>query len=46
MPFWTKDWTGPDFEALDEIHSDVWRKASVMSKGGKLYYATFINDKT
>ena len=29
-----------------EVHSDLWGKARVESKGGKLYYVTFIDDKT
>ena len=29
-----------------EVHSDLWGKAPVESKGGKKYYITFINDKT
>ena len=29
-----------------EVHSDLWGKARVESKGGKLYYVTFIEDKT
>jgi hypothetical protein len=29
-----------------EVHSDLWRKSPVESKGGKLYYVTFIDDKT
>ena len=29
-----------------EVHSDLWGKSPVESKGGKLYYVTFIDDKT
>ena len=29
-----------------EVHSDLWGKAPVESKGGKNYYITFIDDKT
>ena len=29
-----------------EVHSDLWGKAPVKSKGGKKYYITFIDDKT
>ena len=29
-----------------EVHSDLWEKEPVKSKGGKLYYVTFIDDKT
>lgn len=29
-----------------EVHSDLWGKAPVESKGGKKYYITFIDDKT
>ena len=29
-----------------EIHSDLWGKVPVESRGGKHYYVTFINDKT
>jgi Pol polyprotein/gag-pre-integrase-like protein len=29
-----------------EVHSDLWGKAPVESKGKKLYYVTFIDDKT
>ena len=29
-----------------EVHSDLWGKAPVESRGGKLYYVTFIDDKT
>ena len=29
-----------------EVHSDLWGKAPVESKGGKQYYITFIDDKT
>src|SRR5271168_4942774 len=29
-----------------EVHSDLWGKSPVESKGGKLYYVTFINNKT
>ena len=29
-----------------EVHSDLWGKAPVESKGKKLYYITFIDDKT
>jgi len=29
-----------------EVHSDLWGKAPVESRGGKRYYVTFINDKT
>src|SRR6202522_3449770 len=29
-----------------EVHSDLWGKAPVESRGGKKYYVTFIDDKT
>ena len=29
-----------------KIHSDLWGKAPVESRGGKHYYITFIDDKT
>ena len=29
-----------------EVHSDLWGETKVESKGRKLYYITFINDKT
>ena len=29
-----------------EIHSDLWGKSPVESKGGKNYYVTFIDNKT
>lgn len=29
-----------------EVHSDLWGKAPVESRGGKRYYVTFIDDKT
>ena len=29
-----------------EVHSDLWGKVPVESKGGKKYYVTFIDDKT
>ena len=29
-----------------EVHSDLWGKFPIESKSGKLYYVTFINDKT
>ena len=29
-----------------EVHSDPWGKVPVKSKGGKIYYVTFIDDKT
>src|ERR1700678_2002459 len=29
-----------------EVHSDLWGKAPVESKGGKKFFVTFINDKT
>ena len=29
-----------------EVHSDLWGKSPVESKGGKSYYITFIDDKT
>jgi hypothetical protein len=29
-----------------EVHSDLWGKSPVESKGGKQYYVTFIDDKT
>jgi len=29
-----------------EVHSDLWGKSPVESRGGKKYYITFINDKT
>jgi hypothetical protein len=29
-----------------EVHSDVWGKSPVESKSGKLYWVTFIDDKT
>ena len=29
-----------------EVHSDLWGKVPVESKGGKHYYITFIDDKT
>ena len=29
-----------------EVHSDLWGKLPVESKGGKNYYVTFIDDKT
>ena len=29
-----------------EVHSDLWGKAPVESKGGKKYYVTFIDNKT
>ena len=29
-----------------EVHSDLWGKSPVESKGGKFYYVTFIDDKT
>jgi len=30
----------------DEIHSDLWGKAPIESKGGKRYWITFTDDKT
>ena len=29
-----------------EVHSDLWGKSPLMSKGGKWYWITFIDDKT
>ena len=29
-----------------EVHSNLWGKPPVKSKGGKKYYVTFIDDKT
>jgi hypothetical protein len=29
-----------------EVHSDLWGKSPVESKGGKVYYITFIDNKT
>jgi hypothetical protein len=29
-----------------EVHSDLWGKAPIESRGGKKYYVTFIDDKT
>ena len=33
-------------EFSGEVHSDLWGKSLVGSKGGKNYYITFIDDKT
>jgi len=33
-------------EFADEIHSDLWGKSPIESKGGKRYWIIFIDDKT
>src|SRR6266540_7475134 len=33
-------------EFADEVHSDLWGKSPIESKGGKRYWITFTDDKT